>query len=329
MTMLQTRPTSATGRVPSSQQQPALSYAAAVQSPRSAYNGTGGYRGSSTPIQQYAFTSTPSLNQPSQPQQLAPQRASPTTQTHDYDSAHRGRFPTQTQYAAPALTGSRDDSAVVQGRGAAASSNRSQSAHIGSSKATPDRYRRPSAQGSPHARSQSANLPSTANLPNMTQFYGINNNSRSTLPARPTSFYATVPGASMDDMHIPQQPKADAKGLRRRSMQGLDSVGSLQLPQFDHSFKLGGDADTKLVPTVSSSSVHSRNGSSESVNSSRSNHSRPSVSESAPPCDWIAQSHLVDVVAWLTGIIHSRPTAAYLPPPLTPHRFLVTNQPQP
>lgn len=282
MTMLQTRPTSATGRMPSGQQQPAMSYAAAVQAPRSAYHGNG-YRGSSTPIQQYAFTSTPSLNQPPQPQQFTPQRTSPTPQTPENDtSAPRGRFPAQTpSYANATQTGSRDDSAVVQGRGAPAASNRSQSAHMASAKAAPDRYRRGNAQPAPHTRSQSVNLPSTANLPNMAQFYGITNNARSTLPARPTSFYATVPGASMDDMHIPQQPKTDAKGLRRRSMQGLESVGSLQLPQFDHSFKLSGDTDTK--PTASGSSVHSRNGSSESVTSSRSNHSRPSVSYLAPP----------------------------------------------
>jgi hypothetical protein len=108
----------------------------------------------------------------------------------------------------------------------------------------------------------------------MASFYGISNNSRTTLPARPTSFYATVPGSSMDDMHIPQQPKIDAKGLRRRSMQGLDSSSVLQLPQFDHSLKLGVD-DSSLSPALSGT-AHSRNGSSESVNSSRSNHSRPS-----------------------------------------------------
>lgn len=86
----------------------------------------------------------------------------------------------------------------------------------------------------------------------------------------------------MDDMHIPQQAKHDTKGLRRRSMQGLDTSGTLQLPQFDHSFKLGGDVDTKSTPAVSGSSVHSRNGSSDSVGSSRSNHSRPSVSNLGP-----------------------------------------------
>jgi hypothetical protein len=84
----------------------------------------------------------------------------------------------------------------------------------------------------------------------------------------------------MDDMHIPQQPKIDAKGLRRRSMQGLDSSSVLQLPQFDHSLKLGVD-DSSLSPAVSGT-AHSRNGSSESVNSSRSNHSRPSVSDLQP-----------------------------------------------
>lgn len=275
ITMLQTRPTSSTGRMPSGQQQPALSYAAVAQAPRSAYNG--GYRGSSTPIQQYAFTSTPSLNQLPPLQQPTSHRTSPTQEYSP--NVARGRFPAQTHVANNPNTsagqlGSRDDLSIGQG-GNGASSSRSQSAHLGSGKVAPDRYRRPgNNQAGPHARSQSVTLPSTANLPNMAQFYGISNNSRTTLPARPTSFYATVPGSSMDDMHIPQQPKIDAKGLRRRSMQGLDSSSVLQLPQFDHSLKLGVD-DSSLSPAVSGT-AHSRNGSSESVNSSRSNHSRPS-----------------------------------------------------
>lgn len=281
ITMLQTRPTSATGRMPSGQQQPALSYAAVAQAPRSAYSG---YRGSSTPIQQYAFTSTPSLNQLPPPQQSAPHRTSPTQEYHDPNVA-RGRFPTQTHVAnnsntGPGQLGSRDDSSIVQGRNGV-SSSRSQSAHLGSGKVAPDRYRRGNVQAAPHTRSQSVTLPSTANLPNMAQFYGISNNSRTTLPARPASFYATVPGSSMDDMHIPQQPKVDAKGLRRRSMQGLDPANALQLPQFDHSLKLG-DGDASTIQKLPGTSGHSRNGSSDSVNSSRSNHSRPSVSDLLP-----------------------------------------------
>lgn len=277
MTMLQTRPTSATGRVPSGQQQPALSYAAAAQLPRSTYHGNGGYRGSSTPIQQYAFTSTPSLNQLPQHQQP---RASPT---QEYDpSGHRGRFPTQSLVtnipnSPSGQTGSRDDAAFGQGRNGTPSP-RSQSAHMTNGKAAPDRYRRPNAQSAPHARSQSVTLPSTANLPNMAQFYGISDNSGSALPARPTSFYATVPGSSMDDMHIPQQSKVDSKGLRRRSMQGIDAMGSLQLPHFDHTLKLT-ESDAKTTHVVPGNPAHSRNGSSESVNSSRSNHSRPTVSD--------------------------------------------------
>lgn len=250
--MIQTRPTSATGRMPSGQQQPVSQYGA--QSPRTAFNGNAtftGYRGSSTPVQQYAFQSTPSLNQPYR------------SNTADHEpNFNRHRFPSQAPSGGAVMGvgqgGSRDDTAILQARHAVPVT-RPPPTVVPVSKNAPDRYRR-SGQQAQHSRSHSAG-PSLINLPNTAQFYNVANNARSNMAARPTSFYATIPGQSMDDMHIPQQTQHD-KGMRRRSVQAFDSTSKQQ-------------SDT-LRPAAYT--AHSRSGSSESVNSSRSNHSRPSVS---------------------------------------------------
>ncbi|KAI6783860.1 BNI4-like protein [Emericellopsis cladophorae] len=113
--MLQTRPTSATGRMPSSQQQPIPQYGA-NQAPRSSYHSNAnltGYRGSSTPVQQYAFQATPTLNQPYR------------MNAAEYDpSVTHHRFP---NYGPPVTNsspgGTRDDTAILQAR--QASANRS------------------------------------------------------------------------------------------------------------------------------------------------------------------------------------------------------------
>lgn len=222
--MLQTRPTSATGRMPSGQQQSIPQFGHSTQAPRAAYHGNAtftGYRGSSTPVQQYAFQSTPSLNTP-----------------------YRGPSP-------PTAPGS-------------------------TNRAAPDRYRRGQPQPGNHSRSQSATLPSTTTLPNTVNFYNIGNNSRSN---RPASFYGALPGTSMDDMHIHQQSQAEAKALRRRSMHTQDPATTLKLQP--EPAARGVDTDPKALRAVSGNSAHSRSGSSGSVNSSRSNHSRPSVSHGA------------------------------------------------
>ncbi|CAG9937610.1 unnamed protein product [Clonostachys rosea f. rosea IK726] len=244
ITMFQTRPTSATGRMPSGQQTHQYSGSMA-QSPRTAtqFGATPGYRGS-TPIQQYAFTSTPSLNQSNQWQ------------------GQKG----STSPAPQASPAPRSPSSSVSAGS--------------TSKAAPERYRRTNAQASNnnHGRSQSATLPSTANLPNTSQFYGVSNNSKTALPNRPASFYATIPGGSMDDMHL-HQPSQDAKTMRRRSIQSLESLTAFKPPSSEP-VKVDKDAKT-LRPSLPNTSVHSRSGSSESVGSSRSTHSRPSSASRA------------------------------------------------
>lgn len=249
ITMLQTRPTSATGRIPSGQQQPLPQFGNSTQAPRAAYHGNAtftGYRGSSTPVQQYAFQSTPSLN----------------------NITYRGSG----SAAGVTQAGSRDDSVILNARHGVPVA-RPQPTH----KAAPDRYRRGHVQPGNHTRSQSATLPSTANLPNTANYYNVANSSKAAMANRPANFYVSVPGTSMDDMHIYQQPQPDAKGMRRRSMQSLDSAPSLK-PQLDPATKaIEADPKTSLRP-VPNNTAHSRSGSSESVNSSRSNQSRPSVS---------------------------------------------------
>ena len=214
--MLQTRPTSATGRMPSGQQQ----FGHSPQAPRATYHGNatfGGYRGSSTPVQQYAFQSTPSLNN---------------------------------TFLPPAAGGAqdpRDDSARHGGPVSGHSQPSFSSGNV--NKAAPDRYRRTQPQAGNHSRSQSATLPATANLSNTASFYNVSNSSKVSMANRPASFYATTPGTSMDDMHS------------RQSTTKSNETDSMTLrPRTNHS-------------------AHSRTGSSDSVNSSRSNHSRPSVSQ--------------------------------------------------
>ena len=244
ITMLQARPTSATSRVPSGQQQ----FGHSPQAPRAAYHGNatfGGYRGSSTPVQQYAFQSTPSLNNTF----LSPPAAGTQSPRDDF-ARHGGPASGQSQ---PSFSSSNVN------------------------KAAPDRYRRTQPQAGNHSRSQSATLPSTVNLSNTASFYNVANSSKAATANRPASFYATIPGTSMDDMHIHQHVQAEAKAMRRRSMHSLESPVTAQ-PQPESTTK-STETDSMTLRPRTNHSAHSRSGSSDSVNSSRSNRSRPSVSQ--------------------------------------------------
>jgi hypothetical protein len=255
ITMLQTRPTSATGRMPSGQQQ----FGHSPQAPRAAYHGNatfGGYRGSSTPVQQYAFQSTPSLNNTF----LSP--AAGGAQSPRDDSARHGAPVTRPQ---PSPGSGHSQPSYSSGN---------------VNKAAPDRYRRTQPQGGNHSRSQSATLPSTVNLSNTASFYNAANSSKAAMANRPASFYATTPGTSMDDMHVHQHVQAEAKAMRRRSMHSIESPVTAK-PQPELTTKSIETDSTTLRPRTNHS-AHSRTGSSDSVNSSRSNHSRPSVSQMLP-----------------------------------------------
>ena len=316
VTMLHTRPTSTAGMMPSGQAQQNHPYMGPPQAPRAVYHGAGGsgYRGSSAPMQQYAFMSTPNLNQsiPWQQQYGAYRTNSspavPAAQGYDPNANFRGRVPhngqqTNMAYMHPmgvSQNGSWDDSAIPAGRGSVAAprphstylSGPSQPAFAPSApaKAAPDRYGRQAAQTNQHARSQSSSLPSSLALGNANQIYNGPNNAKAAQPTRPNSFYASAPGLSVDDSLLYRQPAPEeVNRLRRRTVHTLDSTESAILSGLEHGKKdepsladtlTFGPSNDRFVktsrPSSSSASVHNRNGSSESVSSSRSNHSRPS-----------------------------------------------------
>lgn len=104
-------------------------------------------------------------------------------------------------------------------------------------------------------------------------------------------------GSAVDDTQIYPQHSQDEKRLRRRSMHTLDSA-DYPNPLTPHLFKRPGEAtrftaaptgagkDLSKPARLSSNlarrdNMHNRNNSSESVASSRSTHSRPSVSTMA------------------------------------------------
>jgi hypothetical protein len=303
VTMLQARPTANTGMMaPGQPQQNHQFVAGSSQAPRSPYHNTAGmtstpvYRGATVPVQQYAFTSTPSLNpaMPWQHQQYATFRtnsspAVPGIQTFDPNIAHRSRSQPMNQgyvyHMGIGQGGSRDDTAIVQARhivpaprphSAAylAASNMGPPAQSTSSKAAPERYRRPSGQTPQHGRSHSSTLPPTLGM-----VHGQNNSSP-TLAARPTSLYAAGTSRTMDDMALHHQSSMD--DIRRARQQSINSNTSSdksaihdrpRLDTANSQAAVSRDQDGKTLRVVP---VHSRNHSSESVNSTRSSHSRPS-----------------------------------------------------
>ncbi|KAM6527013.1 bud neck involved protein [Fusarium solani] len=289
VTMLQTRPTSATGMISPNQGQNGHQYVGTPsQASRYGAAAPSGYRGSSAPVQQYAFTSTPTLNHAQawqQQQQGQPVRG----QVSNANYGNRGFSSSMTNLPytntmGVGQTGARDDSAIPQRRNIVPAP-RPHSAFLAgptqqpysptsSSKAAPDRYRRPSnsQQQNQHGRSQSTTLPGNNGMPTAAQLYNGPNPQRAAVLNRPNSFYNAMPGAAMDDMQLPpQSPLDDSKRSRRRSMRSVESSESSRAVVQDKV-----KSDTLRV--VSNPAVHSRNGSSESIVSSRSSHSRPSSS---------------------------------------------------
>ena len=179
VTILQTRPASSSAMMSSGQIPNGQQYGHGASQPRSnmhSVNASGPvvYRNGSAPIQPYAFTSTPSLNQW---QQFRPARTSstpavPTAQTLDYGhqpkrvlypaSASMTNLPSTNPLGMQSL-GSRDDSALPAPgmRRVAMATPRPQSMYLAgnapqqspggasaTAKMSPERYRRPSARSS-------------------------------------------------------------------------------------------------------------------------------------------------------------------------------------
>lgn len=271
------------------------------------------YRGSAAPIQPYAFTSTPSLTPPGQRQPHPNSRSSsssavPTTHTFiDQNGYPRSRHVANASLPNLPMNmvhgGSRDDSSLpppMARRGSA--TPRPQSAYFASStvqtsftsaspaKSQPDRYRRPSHRGTDTGSPGQQTSP-TASGPNQIK---ERRPSPSNL-SRPNSFHTKVPG-SVDDMQLGRDPD-EPKKFRRRSMPALDaanvpkSLAALDLqrpekaPVNETSSKGAANKDkgkTARLATINTS-ASARNGSSESLVSSRSSISRPS-SVSGPIC---------------------------------------------
>ncbi|KAF4460871.1 hypothetical protein FALBO_12339 [Fusarium albosuccineum] len=285
--MLQTRPTSATGMISSNQGQNGHQYVgASSQAPRYGVGVPAGYRGSSAPVQQYAFTSTPTLNhtQSWQPQGQAVRTHNPNVHYGGRQFSSSTTNLTYNNSMGGGKTGARDDSAIPPQRNIVPAP-RPHSAFLAGptqqpysptsqSKAAPDRYRRAvNPQQNQHNRSQSTTLPGNNGMPTAAQLYNGPNPQRSAVPNRPNSFYNAMPGMSMDDMHLlPQSPLDDSNRSRRRSMRSVDSDSAK--PHQDKK----SDGGSQTLRVVSNPAAHSRNGSSESIVSSRSSHSRPSSS---------------------------------------------------
>lgn len=212
--------------------------------------------------------------------------------------------------------GSRDDCALPPpGTRRGSGTPRPQSAYFASStvqtsfasaapaKNQPDRYRRPairatdSGASGQQGHSGGSAAPSGSGMASVSHLYtpppSLNKERRPSpsSSSRPTSFYAKVPG-SVDDMQL-YRTQEDSKRIRRRSMPALDahdmprSLAALDIRKaeksaVDQSASRGGN-DKDQMKTARLVTVHSpskaasgRNGSSESLVSSRSSNSRPS-----------------------------------------------------
>lgn len=313
VTMLQTRSGSGSGGMPS-QPQSGQQYGSPRQH-RNSFHGmpdvAATYRGSTAPIQPYAFTATPSLNPTGQWQPYPTFRASsssavPTVQSFDQHNAYpRARHAANSSLPNLSSGGSRDDSALpLPGARRGSGTSRPQSAYFSSSTASssaispssaknqPDRYRRPAVRNAESGPTGSA-APSGSGMASVGHLYNPSTSNRERRPSpssqsRPTSFHAKMQG-SVDDMQL-YRSSDDAKRFRRRSMPALDTAllpKSLTPPDSRKPDGTSVDQSTKstdkdqiktarLVTFNSPTTPNARNGSSESLVSSRSSNSRPS-----------------------------------------------------
>ncbi|KAH8673833.1 hypothetical protein BX600DRAFT_509064 [Xylariales sp. PMI_506] len=319
ITMIQTQPTSTSGIMSghshSHSHSPSNSqYMANPQSHRNNMHtlpaspgGQSNYRGiAAAPIQPYAFTATPALNNAGQWQSYGALRtvstpSVPTTQMMHYQASV-----------------SRDDSALQPTsstpRQVAGGTGQPTFAQVVSGKATPERYRRPALRtvdSSPSQTSQqtspNSGIVPTSGMATAVHLYNpravavlsgnapIPRNS-ATLASRPFSAYGYIPGASADDMMLQRHPtEEELKRYRRRSLHAFTSADYLnpmslqefkqQQQQLDAKRKSMPDIDQKSTARIvavpgglAEKDSHTGNGSSESLVSSRSSNSRPSSS---------------------------------------------------
>ncbi|KAK5990028.1 Protein BNI4 [Cladobotryum mycophilum] len=309
-TMLQGRATPTSGMMPVGQPNPNHQYmGASNQAPRSAYHGVNavsGYRGSTGPVQPYAFTTAPNRSaghtqwqQPYPAYRTNSSPAVPSVQSVDPNVNHRSHRQnvSVTNMALLPSYGvghgsSRDDSTVSQSRSVASSQSRPSHASTGSqsslsigglsSKNGSDRHRRPSVHSSQHNRSGSTSQPTNAMAGKSSQIYHAPSGSRSV-----PNLSASLP--STENAHIQRRPSPDdPKKMRRRSVHSIEANDkSRPVIKGGDSFRTDSTNSVKssdknektprivpLPPKAAPTPTHNRNGSSDSVSSSRSNHSR-------------------------------------------------------
>ncbi|PHH75568.1 hypothetical protein CDD82_4386 [Ophiocordyceps australis] len=298
--MLQTRPSTSAGIMTPSQSHVNHQYVGASSQPsRSPYHGSGssGYRGSTAPVQPFAFASMPNFHQAMPWQQYgtgyrAGSSATPGAQVYEQNMSHRSPIPTSASatnlgyHPTPAsnYVTSRDDSTLSAPRNMASTQRSQATLSIGtqpsfssgvpsSNRNTPDRYRRPNGNAAHHGRSQSSTIPSSITIVNGNNFQSATGSPR--YPANMGGGRGLYAVSSYDDMHLHRVSQEEARRLRRRSLHAVDAGDVIR--QDATSTLRHSDKDTKsprLAPAVATS--HSRKLSSESAVSTRSSHSRPS-----------------------------------------------------
>ncbi|KAI0202207.1 hypothetical protein F4808DRAFT_82720 [Astrocystis sublimbata] len=303
VTLLQTRPSSAAGIMSGTPQGHANQGYGAHQ--RHVYHGSSGsiggqgtYRttGTVAPVQPYAFTSTPSLAHSGQLPQHGGYRTSSGTTLPTLTQLVDPRMQYTAATARPPLNGT---------------SNQPTFAQVAASKASPERYRRPAQRHADSSQSiaQSQQMQTSPGLsasgtPAVAQSYNQRALPRNqAMPSiRPQSANGPMPNATMDDMHVYRQPTDDeSKRYRRRSIHSINSADHYTgpAPQSSHqSSQVDGITGSKKQgssekeqrharvvprPPSASNASHVRNGSSESIVSSRSSNSRPSSSANRNP----------------------------------------------
>ncbi|KAI4868901.1 hypothetical protein F4820DRAFT_76018 [Hypoxylon rubiginosum] len=261
VTLLQTRPNSASGIMPApSGNQPNQAYMGNTQRnnyhslPGSNNGGPTVYRGNTTgPVQPYAFTATPGLANGGQWQQFGAYRSSsnvPALQMAD-PNATRPRYtnsntPGSNGSAQPGMVVgmSQDDSRISSMSGPrpqlaplGISPNQPTFAQVAAAKASPERYRRPSPRYTDSSPSvmqipqpHGSAAPSGSGMATVVHLYNpramperkaATSRNSVAVASRPHSAYGSM---AMDDMQLYRHPTEDeAKRFRRRSIHSINS----------------------------------------------------------------------------------------------------------
>ena len=223
-------------------------------------------------------------------------------------SASMNNLPIMQSSASLATSGSRDDSSLPAMGRRVTPAPRPQSSYMASSSSqpsfappqataarpSPERYRRPQPR-SIDVHPQTSAMPSGSGMATVNHLYNTPRKLSPSLPNRPSSYYGNVPGSAVDDISLHRQQSQEAKRIRRRSMPALDSADypnpltPPDLRQPEESSRLEQltppeTTDKEQIKTArivsisaaGANAMHARNGSSESLVSSRSSHSRPS-----------------------------------------------------